>query len=447
MRNGRDPDAVPEKAKQSGEARPNWEWVEPEVWTERMLEALEKGVKGGKWFSLIDKVYTPQGLRAAYRRVATNGGAAGVDHVSLEVFGENLDKEIGQLTKALSEDTYRPQAIKRVYIPKPGQNEKRPLGIPTVRDRVVQASVRQVIEPIFEQTFAPCSYGFRPGRGCRDALREVDRLLKAGHGWVVDVDLRRFFDTLNHERLMKRVKERISDGRMLKLIESFLEQEVTSEAEATVPEAGTPQGAVISPLLANIYLNPLDHRLSEQGYKVVRYADDMVILCTGSAEAEQALRELGEWVAANDLELHPTKTRLVNLNEPGEFLDFLGYRFKRTGKGNRLGRWPSPKSKKRLRGNLREHLRRTSGQSLERIIEQINPKLKGWYGYFKHGHRSSFPEIDGWVRMRLRSILRKRTKRKGSGRGNAHQKWTNAFFAKQGLFSLARAFAVDIQSA
>ena len=246
------PEAVPPKAKQSGETRPEWGWVEPSVWTDRMLDALVNGVKGGKWFSLIDKVYNPTALHAAYQKVASNKGAAGVDHVSVKAFGSRLECEIGKLHGQLKASTYHPQAILRKYIPKDGTKEKRPLGIPTVRDRVVQASVRQVIEPIFERRFALCSYGFRPNRGCKDALREVDRLLKAGSLYVVDVDLRKFFDTIDHDRLMNRVKEEIADGRVLSLIETFLKQGVLADGVEEAPERGTPQGGVVSPLLSNI---------------------------------------------------------------------------------------------------------------------------------------------------------------------------------------------------
>jgi RNA-directed DNA polymerase len=447
MQTERQPEEVPPGAKRSGEAHPEWGWVEPSVWTERMLDALLKGVKGGKWFSLIDKVYHPSALCAAYLRVAANRGAAGVDRVSVASFGKSLEKEIGKLHEQLKQDTYRPQAIRRVYIPKPGQKELRPLGIPTVRDRVVQASARQVIEPIFERIFAPSSYGFRPNRGCKDALREVDRLLKAGQLYVVDVDLRKFFDTLDHERLMNRVKEQIADGRVLHLIESFLKQGVLSAQGVEEPEKGTPQGGVISPLLANIYLNPLDHLLGARGYSVIRYADDLVILCREEREAHQALEELREWVSANDLQLHPEKTRVVNLNEPGEHFDFLGYRFKRTVNRKRIGRWPSPKSVKRLRENLKPILRRTSGHGLEEIIRRLNPKLRGWYEYFKHTGTGGMEDIDGWVRMRLRSILRKRAHKRGRGRGKDQQEWPNAYFAERELFSLATARAVAIRSA
>jgi len=188
------PAVVPEPAKQAGEIRARWAWVEPEVWTERMLTALEQGVKGGKWFSVMDKVYTRGNLRKAFEQVKANGGAAGVDHQTIEMFERHLEQNLEKLSQSLKDGSYRPQAVKRVWIPKPGGKEKRPLGIPTVRDRVVQAALRAVLEPIFERDFAAHSYGFRPNRGCKDALRRVDGLLKAGYSWVVDADLKSYLD-------------------------------------------------------------------------------------------------------------------------------------------------------------------------------------------------------------------------------------------------------------
>ena len=222
-----------------------------------MLKTLETGVRGGVWFSLIDKVYSKANLEGAYRRVAANKGGAGVDHVSVKKFGERLEEELGRLREQLKAGVYRPQAVKRVMIPKPGSQERRPLGIPTVRDRVVQSAVRQVIEPIFEKDFAPNSYGFRPQRGCKDALREVNRRLKEGNRWVVDADFKSYFDTISHEKLMGRVEEKVSDSRVLDLLAGFLKQSVMDEVKEWTPETGTPQGGVISPLLANPISGPI----------------------------------------------------------------------------------------------------------------------------------------------------------------------------------------------
>jgi RNA-directed DNA polymerase len=232
------PSAVPATAQQDGDALARWGWTEPAVWTERMLTALEEGVKGGKWFRLIDKVYAERNLLAGYSKVAANRGAPGVDHVTVEAFGDELEVNVGKLMAALQGGAYEPQAIRRVYIPKPGSNEQRPLGIPTVRDRVVQAALRHVVEPIFEKEFAAHSYGFRPGRGCKDALRRVDTLLKEGYVYVVDADLKSYFDTIPHGRLMNRLRERIADGRVLQLIESFLTAGILDGLEEWEPEAG-----------------------------------------------------------------------------------------------------------------------------------------------------------------------------------------------------------------
>jgi len=261
------PATVSEATQQAGEAqsavgvRARWDWVEPEVWTERMLTALEQGVKGGKWFRLIDKVYAMRTLRQAFARVQANRGAAGVDHVTVEEFERDLEANLEKLSQELAEERYRPQAVRRVWIPKPGSQEKRPLGIPTVRDRVVQAALRAVLEPIFERDFAAQSYGFRPKRGCKDALRRVDHLLKQDQSWVVDADLKSYFDTIPRADLLARIQTKIADGRVLRLVEAFLRQGVLEEMNLWTPEAGTPQGAVISPLLSNIYLDALDHAM------------------------------------------------------------------------------------------------------------------------------------------------------------------------------------------
>jgi RNA-directed DNA polymerase len=433
---------------QNGETDSRWEWVETSVWTERMLNALHQGVKGGKWHSLIDKIHRTETLESAYRKVAKNKGKGGVDHVSVEAYGSRLDSELTGLREDLRKRSYNSSAIRRVHIPKPGKKETRALGIPTVRDRVVQTATRLVIEPIFEADFSDQSYGFRPGRGCKDALREVDRLLKEGKHHVVEVDLRRFFDTLNHERLMTRLKERISDQSVQALIQGMLEQGVMEQGKEWRPEEGAPQGGPISPLLANIYLNPLDHQVKASGYQMIRYADDMVILCESSHEAQKAKGELENWVKVNELELHPEKTRVVDMGEKDASFEFLGYRFHRTKGKGRLTRYPRAEKLKGLRQKLSKPLRRNNGKSLEEIIRKVNQVLKGWFEYFKHANKYSFPPLDSWVRMRLRSILRRRQKQKGRGKHIADSKrWPNTFFEQQGLFSLCRAHAELVQSA
>lgn len=437
------PSIVPKPATQGGDIRERWLWVEPEIWTDRMLTALEEGVKGAVWFSLMDKVFAERTLRLSAGRAAENEGAPGVDHESVEAFMNNADANVRKLSEALRGGTYEPQAIRRTYIPKPGSNEQRPLGIPTVRDRVVQGAVCRVIEPIFEKEFARHSYGFRPGKGCKDALRRVDELVKSGYVYVMDADLKSYFDTIPHDRLMGRLRERIADRKVLSLVESFLKAGIMDGLEETTPEEGAPQGAVLSPLLSNIYLNPLDHQMAAQGFEMVRYADDFVILCRSQAEAEQALAIVSQWCEAEGLTLHPKKTRIVDVRSEG--FDFLGYHFVTTRRG-RLTRWPRKKSMQKLKATIRSKTRRKEGLSLERIIIRVNDTLRGWFVYFKHSYHTTFRDVDSWTRMRLRSILRKRMGLAGRGRGRDHQRWPNAFFAERGYFSLEEAYVRYRQS-
>lgn len=408
------------------------------VWTERMLEALETGVKGGKWHSMIDKVYRIESLKAAWEQVRERNGCAGIDKVSIGMFGTRVEKRLTRMSEQLQEETYEALPVKRVWIPK-GGGSLRPLGVPTIIDRVVQTSLRNAIEPIFERKFEASSYGFRPGRGCKDALRQVVRGLRAGRRWVVDVDIEKYFDSIEHERLIDEVAVEIADGSILRLIRKYLEQDVMEGISRWRPDKGTPQGAVISPLLANIYLHPVDVVMRTEGYEMVRYADDMVVLCGSRQEAEEALKRLHELVAERGLRLHPVKTRVVDSSlRPG--FDFLGYRFF----GN--NRYPRPSSEKKLRDSVRAKTPRTNGQSLEKIIEQLNATLRGWFGYFKHSSRFAFDTTDRWVRMRLRSILRKRSKRRGRGAGLDHLRWPNAYFRQLGLFSLHEAHKLLYQS-
>lgn len=432
-----------EEAKQGAEAPPasrSWTWVEAGVWTERMLSALGNGVKGGKWYSLIDKVYAPDTLALAWTKVRANKGAAGVDGQSVDRFAAKAELYLSELTTALREGSYRPQAVKRVEIPK-GDGRTRPLGIPTVKDRIVQQAVRLVIEPIFEIGFCDGSYGFRPERGCQDALREVDRLLRAGYTHVVDADLQSCFDTIPHDRLMARVEARVSDGRVLDLIRGWLKADILQGLDRWTPVVGSPQGAVISPLLANIYLDPLDRLMAEHGYPMVRYADDFVILTGSPAAAEAALALVKAWVASNGLTLHPEKTRIANCRKKGNGFEFLGYRFER---GRRHVR---KKSLDKLKETIREKTRRTRGQSLKVVVVDLNRTLKGWFGYFKHAHPSIFCELDQLIRRRLRAMLRKQARRPGFGNDRAdHQRWPNAYFATAGLFALHTAWQSARQS-
>jgi RNA-directed DNA polymerase len=434
------PATVPE-AKQAGEARDRWKWVEPTVWTERMLSALEEGVKGGKWYSLMDKVYRLPNLMSAFREVKRRKGGAGVDHQTIEMFERDLNENLTKMSTELASGQYRPRAIKRTWIEKPGSREKRPLGIPTVRDRVVQAALRHVLEPIFERDFAEQSYGFRPKRGSKGALRRVNRLLEAGNHWVVDADLKSYFDTIPHERLMARVEEKVSDGRVTELVRAYLTQDVMELITSWSPDEGTPQGAVISPLLSNIYLDELDHKMAELGYEMVRYADDFVILSQSREEAEEALEEVKRWAAEAGLTLHPEKTRIVDARMEKAGFDFLGYHFERGMK------WPRTKSLKKLKDTIRRKTKRNNGRSLRVIIEDVNRTTRGWFEYFKHSHKTTFKPLDGWIRRRLRTILRKRKRQRGQAKTmRDHLRWPNAYFEEQGLITLESAIVEARQS-
>jgi RNA-directed DNA polymerase len=353
-----------------------------------------------------------------------------VDGQTVQQFDQQAATELARLGEELRTRSYRRQPARRVWIEKMGTTEKRPLGIPAVRDRTVEAALGNVLEPIFERDFAECSYGFRPGRGCREAVGKVEEWLSQGYVWCVDADLKSYFDTIPHEGLLALVKERVVDGSVLALVEQCLKAGVLEELQGWQPtERGTPQGAVISPLLANLYLNPLDQEMERRGWAMVRYADDLVVLCRSREAAEGVLDYLREWTTGAGLTLHPTKTRIVNATEEG--FDFLGWHF-RGGK-----KWPRKKSRKKLQERLGPLTRRTNGRSLGEIIAKVNPILRGWHGYFRNSHPTGLSGPDGWLRRRLRAMLRKREKRPGYGLSEADsRRWPNRWFAAQGLFSL-----------
>jgi len=424
-------------AKQESETKPLFMRgkVETVIWTERMLAALVSGVKGGKWFSLWDKVWRSSTLERAWELVSKNKGAGGVDGVTIERFKGMKEKCLKELSEALKNGSYKPEAVRRVYIPK-GDGGRRPLGIPCVKDRIVQAAVKMTLEPIFEKEFLPMSYGFRPGIGAKDALREVDNLLKGGAVWVVDADVQKYFDSIPKEQLMDRVRARVADGNILDLVQAFLDQSIMEACKTWTPTKGTPAGAVLSPLLANIYLHDLDVLMTSKGYRMVRYADDFVTLCSTEDEAHKALDEVKQWMTENGLTLHPEKTHIGNCTIVGQGFEFLGYRFE-CGK-----RTVRKTSMKKLRDTIRKRTKRTVGQSMESVIKSLNPTLKGWFGYFKHAHKWTFKEVDGFVRRRLRAILRKQDKRPGMGWClKDHMQWRNSYFATLGLFTMKEAHA------
>jgi len=418
-------------AKQGREVPAQWEWTEAVVWTERMVTTLERGITGGQWYSLMDKVWKLANLQRAVEKVARGKSRKKADGRKCRRYADQSAQRLPALQAKLKSGQYQPKPVHRIWIPKLGSKELRPLGIPEVENRVVEMAIRNVIEPIFERSFAQHSYGFRPLRGAKDALRRVDQLLKQGKVWVVDADLKAYFDSIPQEQLMKAVAQPIADGALLELIERFLKQGVMETGKGWTPtETGTPQGAVLSPLLANIYLNPLDHLMAQGGWEMVRYADDFVILCESQAEAERALARIRQWAEQAGLTLHPTKTRLVDASQFGGF-DFLGYHFER---GHR---WPRLKSLDKFKAAIRQKTGRRQTGPMPMIIAEVNQSVRGWMGYFKHSVANVFPPLDSWIRGRLRSIQRRRHKGKGRARGHDHQRWPNAYFAELGLISMA----------
>lgn len=406
-----------------------WEWVEASIWTDTMLTALENGVKGRKWFSLIDKVYRRGTLEAAWQKVRANKGAAGVDKITIDKFESDLVKYLKELELELKAETYQPKAVKRTYIPK-GQGKMRSLGIPSVKDRIAQQAVKMVLEPIFEKEFLDMSFGFRPKRGAQMAIAEVNRLIKEGYTWVLDADLQTYFDAIPHAKLLAKVESRISDGRINRLLKMWLEQEIMDECKSWVPTVGSPQGAVISPLLSNIYLHDLDVAVINAGYKMLRYADDFVILTKSQEEAENALKLVQSWVIEHELSLHPEKTHIGNCMVKGQGFEFLGYRFE-AGTS-----WVRRKSIQKFRDRVRELTSQVGGKSIQRVIEKLNPVLIGWCGYFKNVTKYTLGTFDGFVRRRLRAIMQRQKKKRSFGAGWCNVKIPNKFFAKIGLFNM-----------
>lgn len=407
----------------------------------------EGGSKKRKWYSLYDKVFALKNLRQAWEKVRANGGAAGCDGQTIAQFGADAEGHLQQLHKALREKRYRPRPVKRVEIPKPGGGVRR-LGIPCVQDRVVQQAVLQVVGPIFEPLFSECSHGFRPGRGCQSALQAVDRALASGQEWVVDADIVQFFDTVDHELVLDGVHEEITDGSVLRLIRAFLVSGVLVEPGEVEPtELGTPQGGPLSPLLANLYLHPLDQALSEAGFDLVRYADDFVIFTATRQRAEEALELVQTTLKRLKLHLHPEKTRIGTLDRG---FDFLGYHYSRDAKG-RLQKSVSNKSRQRFRDAIRKRTKRHAGQKrpkarrctaarlqrnqrVQAMVASVNRYLRGWHGYFRGVHvtwHDYLKEFDGFVRRRLRCAISGRY-----AKGRWHQILSNDLLAQIGLLSL-----------
>jgi RNA-directed DNA polymerase len=406
-----------------------WQWVEASIWTNSMLTALASGVKGRKWFSLIDKVYKAETLKLAWEKVKRNKGAAGIDKITVQKYAAKYPIYLAKLITEIKEDRYQPRGVKRTYIPKE-KGKMRALGLPTMNDKVVQQAVKMVIEPIFENEFLDISYGFRSQRGAKQALSAVSGLIEEGYTWVVDADLQSYFDTIPHDRLMTKIKDRISDGKILNLIQKWLKQDIIEECNNWKPTEGTPQGGVISPLLSNIYLHDLDVLIIKAGYKMIRYADDFVILTKTENEAKEALILVQKWVSENMLILHPEKTHIGNCMEKGNGFDFLGYRFE-TGT-----KWIRNKSIMKFRDRVRQVTSRVCGKALKEVVKILNPILRGWSAYFVDVSRYSLGTFDGFVRRRLRAIIAKQNKRSGFGAGSNNIKIPNSFFANLGLFNM-----------
>ncbi len=389
------------------EARPAKETVRE---LQRTLYRAAKAEPGRRFHALYDKVHRRDVLERAWGQVRRNRGAAGIDGITLaEVERYGVDRLLDELAVELKAESYRVQPSRRVWIPKPGRSERRPLSIPTVRDRIVQAALKLVAEPVFEADFLPCSFGFRPKRAAHDALQVLIDETWRGRRWVVETDIASCFESIPHDRLMEAVEERIYDRKLLKLVRAMLRAGVMESGAVRHSVTGTPQGGVVSPLLANVYLHRVDREWETRGRGVlVRYADDLVVLCGTQREAEAALALLRELVAELGLELKAEKTRIVHLAEGGEGLEFLGFehRWVRARRGSNLrflARFPSRRAMQHARDRIREMtVRSRLVLSVERIVQEVNRLLRGWAGYFRYGNvAKSFRKLSAYAALRL----------------------------------------------
>lgn len=371
-----------------------------------------------KAHSLISQVYDPRNLARAWQRVKENRGAGGIDGMTIERFDKGRDRYLASLHSRLKDGSYRPRPVKRVEIDKPGSTKKRPLGIPTVMDRVCQQALRQVLEPIFEPTFADTSFGFRPGRSTHQAMRCIWGQLVQDGDWIVDADIADFFSTLEHEILLDKVAERVADGKVLGLLRQMLTAGVLRDGAYERTIAGTPQGGVISPLLSNIYLHVFDERMQAAGFALTRYADDWVIVCRSRQEAERALTSARAVLEGDlGLRLHPDKTRIVHITRGFEFLGYKvgrgkGLRYKSGGPG--LYARPTDRSIERFKDKVRTATNRRNPKDLEGMLAELNPIIRGWGNYYRRAHvRGLFHRLDGWIVRRVHSFVFKRWRNAG----------------------------------
>lgn len=383
-----------------------------------MKEITEK-----TYYTLKDKVTKISNMKAAAKHVLDNAGSAGVDRIDIVEFKENYSVHMRELYREFLEDRYQPKPALRVFIPK-SDGRQRPLGIPTVKDRIAQAAVRGILEPIYEKEFCDCSLGFRKGKSQIDAINKIEEYKEQGYKWVLDADIKGFFDNIDHELLIEFIRQKVTDGWVIEIIKSWLTMGVMKDGEYIPTEKGTPQGGVISPLLANIFLHEFDKVMVERGYKLVRFADDFVVMTKSKRKAKRAYEVVKEIITEKlKLELHPEKTVITNFGEGFVFLgfEFIAWRYKR----------PRKKSLEKFKDKVRKVTKRNQPWKVDSIIKRLNAKIYGWANYFGHGNvKKLFRRLDKWIRMRLRSYMEKKKA------VMQNKRIPNSFFRKKGLVSL-----------
>lgn len=384
-----------------------------------MKEITEK-----TYYTLKDKVTKIKNMKVAAKHVLDNGGSAGVDRIDTVEFRENYSVHMRELYREFLEDRYQPKPALRVFIPK-SDGRQRPLGIPTVKDRIAQAAVRGILEPIYEKEFCDCSLGFRKGKSQIDAINKIEEYKEQGYKWVLDADIKGFFDNIDHELLIEFIRQKVTDGWVIEIIKSWLTMGVMKDGEYIPTEKGTPQGGVISPLLANIFLHEFDKVMVERGYKLVRFADDFVVMTKSKRKAKRAYEVVKEIITEKlKLELHPEKTVITNFGEGFVFLgfEFINWRYKR----------PRKKSLEKFKDKVRRVTKRNQPWKVDSIIKRLNAKIYGWANYFGHGNvKKLFRRLDEWIRMRLRSYMERK-----KAVTNQNKRIPNSFFRKKGLVAL-----------